>query len=78
MTNPNPTPGNTPGLPAPSISACHNKAVRLSGVLSAVAHLENENACAEGRSALIFLAEELSAELESALDLMNSSRGQAA
>lgn len=74
MTDHTPAQGHAPGLPAPSIEACYRKALRLSGVLSAVAHLENEGACAEGQSALIFLAEELSAELEHALDTINTHR----
>ncbi len=73
MKNVNPTPGNTPGLPA-----IHTKALRLSGILSAIAFLENENACAEGRSQLIFLAEELSEELTDALDALYTKEGRAA
>lgn len=78
MTDHTPTPGNAPGLPAPSISDVHKKALRLSSILSAVAYLENESACAEGRSALIFIAEELSAELELALDHVNTHGARAA
>ena len=60
----------------PSISAIHTKALRLSGILQAVAHLENESACAEGRSALIFLADEVAQELEGELDYYNTHAGR--
>ena len=67
----------TDHTPTPSISSIHRTAVRLSGVLSAVAFLENEGQCKEGQSALIFLAEELGLELENALDTYSTRQGAA-
>ena len=61
--------------PTPSIGTIHTTALRLSGVLNAVAFLENAGECKEGQSALIFLAEELGQELENALDRYSTEHG---
>ena len=52
------------------------RACRLSGVMSAIAYLENEGACTEGRMALTFLAEELATDLYNALDTINIPNGE--
>ena len=53
--------------PTPNLATLHNKAVKLAGVLNAIAHLENLQECREGQSALIFVAEELGQHLARAL-----------
>lgn len=68
---------DTPMTRPMTLSEIHEKALRLRGVLNAVAHLQGESACKQGRAALIYLAEELSEELESALDYA-STHGEAA
>ena len=57
----------------------HTKSLRLSGVLSAIAHLENADERGEAQCALIFLAEELGLELGSRLiDIQSQKRTVAA
>lgn len=73
-TKTTPTPGHVPSLPE-YLSAVQSKAVRLSGVVSAIAFLDNEGRCEEGRSALTYIAEELSRELSRALDIVNLPAG---
>ena len=46
----------------------YTKALRLSGLLQALAFLTNENGCPEGQAALIFIAEEMAADV---LELMD-------
>lgn len=53
------------------IGDVQSKACRLAGIASAIAYLENEGACGEGQCTLIFIAEELAAEINSALDSVN-------
>jgi len=53
------------------------RACRLSGVMNAIAFLENEEQCNEGKAALIFLAEELANDLNNALDSVNRPEGGA-
>jgi hypothetical protein len=48
-----------------------SKACRLSGVLNAIAYLENDDACEDGQAALIFLAEEMAQEVFTDLDSVN-------
>lgn len=73
----NPSSGNTPGL-SEYLTDLHQQATRLSGVMRAVAHLENEGGCEEGRATLVFLADELANELCTALDCVNLPKGGAA
>ncbi|MFN4129796.1 MAG: hypothetical protein ACK4GC_08265 [Paracoccaceae bacterium] len=67
MTEHNPTLGNVTSLPK-YLQNMQDKAMRLSGVMAAIATLTNEGSCMEGQVALIFLAEELALELSNALD----------
>ena len=55
MTHQNPTPGNDPGMSA-YLDEMQSKSLRLSGVVAAIAPLESEDACREGKVALIYLA----------------------
>lgn len=64
----------TPELSA-YLSDMQARACRLSGILSAVAHLENAAECREGKAALIFLAEELAQDLNSGLDCTRIPKG---
>lgn len=73
-TKTTPTPGDAPGV-SEYLTAVHSKAVRLSGVVSAIAFLDNEGRCEEGRSALTYIAEELVQELTLALDTVNLPAG---
>ena len=57
---------------APSIGLIHNRAVKLEGLIKAIAYLENEGDPFECQSALIFVAEEIASQLERELDLLNS------
>ena len=57
---------------AKRIDTAYDKALRLSGVLQCVAHPENDNACNDGRIALVYLAEELADELMRHLDLTSA------
>jgi hypothetical protein len=75
MTNTNPDSGNAPGL-ARYLADVQSRATRLHGIMAAVAFLENEGACADGRVALVFLAEELAADLNNALDSVNIPKGE--
>lgn len=75
MANITPAPGNDTGLPE-YLKDMQGRACRLSGVLNAIAHLENENACTEGRMALVYLAEELAGQLYDALDTVNIPNGE--
>ena len=75
MTSTTPTPGNDTGLPE-YLKDMQGRACRLSGVMSAIAYLENEGACTEGRMALVYLAEELASELYDALDTINIPNGE--
>ena len=50
------------------LNGAYDKALRLSGVMQAIAHLENDSACVNGRIALVYLAEELAADLVRHLD----------
>ena len=52
------------------------RACRLAGVSSAIAYLENEDACKEGQATLIYLAEELASDLYTALDGVNIPNGE--
>lgn len=51
---------------------------RLAGVLTAAAFLENEGRCEEGRSTLVYLAEELANDLTGALDVVRRPKGELA
>ena len=75
MTITTPTPGNDTGLPE-YLKDMQGRACRLSGVMNAIAYLENEGACTEGRMALTFLAEELATDLYNALDTVNIPNGE--
>jgi hypothetical protein len=72
----NPTADTTPGLPdlLKYIAEVQSRACRLSGVVSAILFLESEGACAEGQCALIYMAEDLAAEINTALDSVNLPR----
>ena len=74
MTNSTPTPGNAPGL-SEYLATLQTKAIRLTGVLSAIGFLNNEGHCEDGQTALIDVAEQLAKELDSALDSVNLPRG---
>ena len=74
MTNSTPSPGNAPGLPE-YLATLQTKAIRLSGVLSAIGHLQNEGHCEDGQIALINVAEQLAKELSDGLDSVNLPRG---
>ena len=67
MTITAPAPATALSLSKPGDTA-YDKALRLSGVLQCVAHLENDSACNDGRIALVYLAEELAADLVQYLD----------
>ena len=73
MTTINPTSGNNPGLPEIRgyISDVQNRMCRLSGIMTAVAYLVNEDACQEGQAALIYMADEMAKEIFVALDSVN-------
>ncbi|MCC5968403.1 MAG: hypothetical protein JJU15_00465 [Pararhodobacter sp.] len=75
MTNETPSAGNTPGLPE-YLQDMQDRASRLSGIMNAIAFLENEGRCEEGRVALVYLAEELAAQLNTALDSVNLPKGE--
>jgi hypothetical protein len=64
---------NNTGLPEllAHIDDMHSQACRLSGVLNAIAYLENESACGAGRTALVYMAEELAEQIYSGLDCIN-------
>lgn len=69
-------PQDTTTAPAPTLNECYRNAVRLSGVLEALAFihtesLEDPKICREGKDTLIFLAEELANELDERLDLLS-------
>lgn len=51
-------------------------ATRLSGVMSAIAYLENQDECRDGQAALIFLAEEMAHQLNNSLDIVNIPKGE--
>ena len=68
-----PTPGNAPGLPE-YLADLQTKAVRLSGVMSAIGFLQNEGKCEDGKIALIDVAEQLANELSDGLDSVNLTR----
>lgn len=72
-----PASGTVPGLPE-YLSDVHQQSTRLAGVMRAVAHLENEGGCDEGRATLVFLADELAQKLCTALDYVNVPKGGAA
>ena len=57
---------------APALGLIHNRAVKLAGVLKALAHLVNEGECREGQDALVFVAEDMAETLERDLDALNS------
>lgn len=75
MTTTNPTQGTDTGLTNDALNNylddMQGRASRLSGMMNAIAHLQNEEACKEGQATLIYLAEELAAELSTALDAVN-------
>jgi hypothetical protein len=66
--------GATPELSA-HLSDMQARACRLSGILSAIAHLQNSDECREGKAALIFLAEELAKDLNTGLDSTRIPKG---
>lgn len=70
-----PAPGGDTGMSNEAISKyladMQNRACRLSGIMNAIAFLENEDACKEGQATLIYLAEDLAGDLYSALDSVN-------
>lgn len=70
-----PTPGTDTGMTKEALTEYLNdmqdRACRLSGMMNAIAFLENEDACKEGQATLIYLAEELASGLYSALDAIN-------
>lgn len=68
MTDHNPDSGNAPGLAA-HLSDMQTLACRLSGLLKALAYLENDDACREARSSLIYIAEDLATRLNNGLDV---------
>ncbi len=59
----------------PYIENVHSRAVRLHGVLCAIDYLDNESACADGMSALIHTARDLSEDLQLSLDSVNFQGG---
>jgi hypothetical protein len=71
-----PTADTAHGLPEllKHIAEVQSRACRLSGVVSAIAFLESEGACAAGQCALIYIAEDLAAEINTALDSVNLPR----
>ena len=73
MTNKNPVAGADTGLPE-YLTGLHTKAVRQSGVLSAIGFLQNEGKCEDGQIALIDVAEQLANELSDGLDSVNLTR----
>ena len=74
MTTATPSPGTAPRL-AEYLSDLQSRATRLHGIVAAAAFLENAGACKDGRAALVFLAEELAAEINNALDSVNIPKG---
>ena len=74
MTNLTPTLGNAPGLPE-YLSNLQTQAMRLTGLLSVIGFLNNDGNCEDGLTALIDVAEQLSNELDIALDSANLPRG---
>ena len=75
MTKTTPLPGNDTGLPK-YLQDMQARACRLSGVMNTIAFLENEMACEEGRTTLVYLAEELAIDLYRALDSVNIPAGE--
>lgn len=67
MTAKDAQPGNVTYRYMP-ITEAHGRVLRLSGVLEALAYLTNENARPEARAALVFLADELAADLLAFVD----------
>lgn len=55
-----------------SLDEIHSKSVRLCGVLTAIDHLQNEDACKAGQASLIEVAMDLARELENSLDSVNA------
>ena len=53
------------------IADVQHRMCRLSGVLETIAYLESEGSCQEGQCALIFLAADMGAEINNALDSVN-------
>ena len=74
MTIENPTPGNAPGLPE-YLADLQTTAIRLSGVMAAISHLNNEGKYEDGQIALIDVAEQLANELSDGLDSVSLPRG---
>lgn len=74
MTNQTPTPGHAPGL-SEYLATLQSKAIRLSGVLSALGVLNNEGHCEDGQTALIGVAEQLAHDLNNGLDIVSLPRG---
>ena len=76
MTNVNADSATDTGLPVllRYIDDVQNKAVRLAAVMNAIAFIENEGRCSEGRTALTYLAEDLAAEIVADLDRVNLPR----
>ncbi len=74
-----PTPGTDTGMPGEALTKYLNdmqiRACRLSGIMNAIAFLENEDACREGQATLIYLAEELAGDLYTALDTVSRPEG---
>lgn len=65
---------NTPDL-SKYLAEVQAKALSLSGLIKAIAHLENEGGCAEGRAALTYLAEPMANEIFLALDSLHLPKG---
>jgi len=82
MTTKNPTPGNETGLPATEVTLdkyltdMQARACRLSGIIAAIACLEDNGTCKQGQAALIFMAEELASDLYNALDCTRIPNGE--
>lgn len=83
MTANNPEAGNDTGTPEPAknplpayLTDMQSRALRLAGVVRAIAFITNEGRCDEGRIALTYLAEELADDLNQALDAINIPNGE--
>ena len=54
-----------------SIATMQTLACRLSGVVEAIAYLENEKVCENGKCAMIYIAKEIAGQLFTGLDSVN-------
>ncbi len=59
------------------IQGVQREACLLNGLIEALTFIDNEGGCENGRKAIGMLAEEMSGEISTALDLIVLQRGQA-